>query len=228
VIVAIIIVTVLVIAGAATVAAVVAHSSKSGSTSSGSTTTTTVSYDTNITTPVISGFQGVAVPSLGIAYDVPASWVVDPTSQSEGFGKGTPSGVYGIGATSDGEDYCPGSAFRTLTFIVQPTLTDPAAAATDVANRAAQLGYSTGSARTTSTPASYTARDSLRGQTVTASGSWTPSQPGCTTTTYSVYTFAFTGPGGALLVLTIPADRGTTGEVTPDIARQILSSVRKL
>ena len=57
------------------------------------------------------------------------------------------------------------------------------------------------------------------GQYVETSGNWTPGRPGCSTTSFTVHTFAFHARSGAVLVLAILADRGTAGELTRSGAR---------
>ncbi|MGW3540722.1 hypothetical protein [Nocardia niigatensis] len=171
------------------------------------------------------GSTTVVAPTLGISYDVPAGWTIaDPaeiTAQT-----GTDGSVIGHGKATEGNDYCAGSAYRTLVFLTRTDGSDLAAAATRVAKISAEGGYSDATGGNPGAPAAVTTASGLTGQRVEATGSWQPPAPGCTTTSYSVYTFAFTGPRNALLVLAILADRGTEGELRADRAGQIIASVR--
>ncbi|WP_153409925.1 hypothetical protein [Nocardia macrotermitis] len=183
----------------------------------------TISPDTSATEPVIRGYQGVAVPAFGIGYDVPTGWVVEPAHTTWTIG-----GFTGRGQADEGARYCPGSGYRAVATLTDSGQGDPARAATAVGTTAAQTSYG-GSGGGTATPAvELTTRSGITGQYVETSGTWTPSRTGCSTTTFSVYTFAFRGASGSVLVLTILADRGTQGELTPAQAHEILTSVRDL
>lgn len=179
------------------------------------------------TTPAVPGFQGVAVPSRGIAYDVPAGWTVGTESVIRGFDDADGNRISGTGTAADGEDYC-GSATRTITFVSRSDKPDPTAAATDVGNAAATLGYDKPAPLDVTPPAAVQARGGIAGTMIATSGNWQASDPSCTSTEFTVYTFAFPGPQNPILVLTIAADRGVADEVTPDLAKQIFGSVRPL
>ncbi|RDI50592.1 hypothetical protein [Nocardia mexicana] len=179
------------------------------------------------TTAVIPGFQGVAVPARGIAYDVPAGWKVDTETMIRGFEDDKGNRISGTGSTVDGEDYCA-SSNRTTSFVSRSDVPDPAAAATDVGKKAAEYGFNSPTDATTAAPTPLTTGTGIAGQLTETSGTWKPEDSACTTSKFTVYTFAFPGPQNPMLVLTIAADRGVPGEVTPDLARQIYSSVRKL
>ncbi len=169
-------------------------------------------------TPVVPGFRTVAALNYGIAYDVPATWTVAATSTYR---------IAGTATASDGESYCPGSAYRTVSFVSPSPSTDLAEAARAIGMSAARSGYSSSTDATPTPPRSLTAKG-MTGKAIQVSGTWRPSKPGCTTTTYTVHTFAFTAPSGSTLVLGIVADTGTADELTPSTAQQILGSVRPL
>lgn len=168
--------------------------------------------------PVVPGYRTVAALNYGVAYDVPATWTVAATTTYR---------IAGTATASDGENYCPGSAYRTVTFISPSPTADLAEAARTMGLSAAKSGYSNSTDATATPPTSLTAKG-MNGKAVQVTGTWRPSRPGCTTTTYAVHTFAFTAPSGSTLVLGIVADTGTTGELTPSVAQQILGSVRPL
>ncbi|MEU1208813.1 hypothetical protein [Nocardia sp. NPDC005825] len=171
------------------------------------------------------GAGTVVVPAYGVSYDVPNGWTVgDPSATVPQTGiDGT---FTGHGKATEGGGYCPGSAYRSLAYVTRADGSDPAAAALKVAKISAQGGYMDKSGGAASAPTAVTTKSGIAGQQVETSGSWKPDPAGCTTTTYSIYTFAFTGPKNALLVLAILADRGTTGELAADQAKQIIASVR--
>ncbi len=197
-------------------------SSNNASSAVSSATSATVDPNSTSTPAVIPGYQGVAVPTFNVAYDVPTGWAVESAATTWLIG-----GFTGRGQADDGAHYCPGSGYRTVSTITDSGLPDLATAATSVGSTAAQTSYSDPAG--TATPAvPVTTLGGIVGQMVETDGKWTPNQPGCSTTSYSIYTFAFAGPTGSALVLTLLADRGTPGELTPDLANQIITSIRTL
>ncbi|MBF6235829.1 hypothetical protein [Nocardia otitidiscaviarum] len=177
------------------------------------------------TVAVLPGYQGVEVASRGVAYDVPAEWTVDKPGIIRGF-EGDSGRMSGTGTTVDGKDYCESST-RTVTFVHRSSQSDPAVAAVEVARRVAELGFDGPEwGRRTSPAAPVTTLSGITGQMSETSGTWTPKSAECASTRFSVYTFAFPGPEHPMLVLTIAADREVDGEVTPELAREIFSSVR--
>ncbi|MFF3569541.1 hypothetical protein ACFYXQ_17365 [Nocardia jiangxiensis] len=188
-----------------------------------SRTGATLGPDATTTDAMVQGYQGVAVPAFGIGYDVPTGWIIEPASTTWTIG-----GFTGHGQADEGAHYCPGSGFRAVATLTDSGQGDPAQAATAVGTTAAQTSYG-GSGGGAAAPAvELTTRSGITGQYVETSGAWTPSRSGCSTTTFSVYTFAFRAPSGSVLVLAVLADRGTAGELTPAQAREILTSVREL
>ncbi|MEC3953864.1 hypothetical protein VMT65_12570 [Nocardia sp. CDC153] len=171
------------------------------------------------------GSRTVVAPVLGISYDVPAGWTISAPTQTSAQ-SGADGALIGYARSSEGNDYCPGSAFRSLAFVAQVSDTDLAAAATKTAKIAIEGGYDDPTGGKPGAPTAVTTASGITGQQVEASGPWKPSQPGCTTNGYSVYTFAFAGPRHATLVMTILADRGTTGELPADQAKQMIASLR--
>ncbi|QLY32290.1 hypothetical protein H0264_08520 [Nocardia huaxiensis] len=197
-----------------------------------STTTTATSVKTTVpstkstTAAATPGFKGVVVPSMGIAYDVPTGWTVAAASETESS-TGTSGTLVGFGRAYEGYNYCPGSTYRAIGFVVKSDVADLAAAATKVAKIASESGFSEKNAQPKS-PSDVTTTSGIAGKMVEGAGPWKPSKEGCTANAYAVYTFAFKGPQGATLVLAIEADRNATGETTPDQAMQIIQSVRKI
>ncbi|MEU6581484.1 hypothetical protein [Nocardia sp. NPDC046763] len=222
---------VIVLAGGGIAAyALTRDSSDSGTTAAPATTDAASSGGPSGTGPSRSGAPKpgsttVVAPALGISYDVPAGWTIaEPTDIT--VQTGTDGSVIGHAKSTEGNDYCAGSAYRTLAFVAHVDGSDPAAAAVKVARISAEGGYSDATGGSQGAPVAVTTTSGVTGQQVETSGSWQPSAPGCTTTSYSIYTFAFSGPNKALLVLAILADRGTQGELAADRAAQMVASLR--
>lgn len=172
-----------------------------------------------------SGLKTVTAPTMGIAYDVPAGFTVSPVATTSAL-TGNDGMVIGYGRATEGDGYCPGSAYRTLIFVAPSMLTDPAAAATNVTKIGVEGGYSDPTGGKPGAPTAVTTASGITGQQVEASGAWKPTISGCTTSSYSIYTFAFTGPQKTTLALSILADRGTQGELPADQAKAIIASLR--
>ncbi|WP_194817168.1 hypothetical protein [Nocardia sp. XZ_19_385] len=200
------------------IAAVALGGSDSSSNQVAATTTVTQTTPAVVAQP---GFKTIEVPALGIAYEVPSGW-------SAGAGPSSHGGLTAYGQAGEGAKYCPGSAYRTLSFVVRSELSDLTAAAQRVAEIAAETGYSNSNSgdRNYTQPNSRTTRAGLAARFVLGTGPWQPSAPGCTTDGYAVYSLAFEGPKGETLVLAIESDRNTTGQMTLDEVGIILDSVR--
>jgi hypothetical protein len=166
------------------------------------------------------GFQTVQVPSDGIAYDVPTNWTVKPTGDPVAF-----LGMVGAGEALEGAQYCAGFIFRSMAFVATDTRY-PAAAAEDIAKQNAGDSYNDAAASVTPAVARSTT-GGINGQLSQVSGRY--SQPGCGTSGYSIWTFAFDAPEdpNRTLALTIMADRGITGELEDTDATTIIDSVRR-
>ncbi|MEV0684811.1 hypothetical protein AB0I35_13200 [Nocardia sp. NPDC050378] len=189
------------------------------------TTTQTVPPTGTSTAPVTPGWKGVLLAAERIAYDVPPSWQI--ASESDSVVILGLSGMFaGTGKASEGENYCPGSAYRGLAGIAVSTENTLPEAATTAARIAAEGGYSDSTGGKITAPTTLTTQSGLTGQFVESSGSWTPARPGCTTTAYSVYTFAFEKAAGLPMVMAILVDRGTTGELSADDAKKMIASIR--
>lgn len=212
------VVVVLAIVGAVVFAANRGSSSDQASSASSTRSSAPRTSGVKAPAPVVPGFRTVAALSYGVAYDVPDTWTVAATSTYR---------IAGTATASDGDSYCPGSAYRTVSFVSPSPTTDLAEAARSIGMSAAKSGYSSSTDATPSPPKALTAKG-MTGKAIQVTGTWRPSKPGCTTTTYTVHAFAFTGPSGSTLVLGIVADTGTTNELTPSTAQQILGSVRPL
>ncbi|WP_157514124.1 hypothetical protein [Nocardia concava] len=172
-----------------------------------------------------SGSRTVVAPSLGISYDVPSGWTIASPAETSAQA-GADGSVLGYGKSSEGTNYCPGSAYRSLAYVAQVDGTDLGAAATKMAKISIEGGYDDPTGGKPGAPTPVTTKSGIKGQQVEASGSWKPTVSGCTTNAYSVYTFAFQGPHNATLAMAILVDRGTTGELAADQAKQMIASLR--
>ncbi|MFE3193172.1 hypothetical protein ACFXHA_29495 [Nocardia sp. NPDC059240] len=173
-----------------------------------------------------AGATTVVAPSLGISYDVPSGWTIAAPTETS-MQTGTDGTLFGYAKSSEGQDYCPGSAYRALAFVAQVDgVTDLGAAATKATKISVESGYDDPKGGSPGTPTAVTTKSGIAGQQVEASGPWKPTLSGCTANAYSVYTFAFTGPRNATLAIVVEADRGTTGELAADQAKALIASVR--
>ncbi|MGM7646370.1 hypothetical protein ACSVDM_15840 [Nocardia sp. JW2] len=91
-------------------------------------------------TPLIEGYQVVAAPDRGAAYDVPPGWKVATETTIGGVGEPPGDTVIGKGYATDGRDYCPGST-RTMSLLTGSKQTDHAAAGAELGTKAARLAY---------------------------------------------------------------------------------------
>jgi hypothetical protein len=174
--------------------------------------------------PLIPGYQVVLIPARGAAYDAPADWKTDPAGATTW---GSASGTLDVaGLARDGANYCP-NGVRTSAFLTTSAQADPAAAATDVGERMAKIGWPT-TTGTTSGPAEQltTLDGQVHGTFVETTGTASAPGPNCAKT-FSIYTFAFPSENGNF-VMTIAADTGVTKSIEKATAQQILTSIRPL
>ncbi|MET9211141.1 MULTISPECIES: hypothetical protein [unclassified Nocardia] len=229
VIIAVVVVAVLIVAVGIVAVVLGTRSSDDTTTASSSSVTSapvpTGSLSGTTTAPVTPGAKGVLIPTYRVAYDVPSTWAVAPSYDTMSFSTANGS-IDGRGQSTEGEKYCPGSAYRAMAAVTATTESDPAAAAKTVAKIAAAGGYSDPSGGKLTTPTSLTTQSGVAGQFVESTGPWKPQLSGCTANAYSVYTFAFRNAAGTLLVLTILVDRNTSGEMSADEAKKLITSLR--
>ncbi|MGS2808098.1 hypothetical protein [Nocardia sp. MW-W600-9] len=177
-------------------------------------------------TPLISGYQVVASPDRGAAYDVPPSWKVATETTIGGVGEPPGDTVIGKGYASDGRDYCPGST-RTMSLLTGSKQADHAAAGAELGTKAAPLAY-TGA---TGTPGPAQPLKSIDGKTngmfTETTGTVPNPKPGCATT-FSIYTYAFEGSKDGSFVMVMIADTGVPDAIDAATAKRIFSSVRAL
>ncbi|WP_067718545.1 hypothetical protein [Nocardia yamanashiensis] len=173
--------------------------------------------------PRIPGYQVVVPTGVQAAWDVPSDWTIDQTA--DGWGSGADR-ISVAGLAQEGVNYCP-NFVRSNMFLSTSTLSDPAAAATDIGKRMAKLGWETLTTLNSGAPESFSSSDdTLHGTFVETSGAFTPPDPSCAKT-YSIYTFAVSGGTGSL-VLTIAADTGVDRAVDRDFGRRLLATFRLL
>ncbi|MEV0683804.1 hypothetical protein AB0I35_08055 [Nocardia sp. NPDC050378] len=177
-------------------------------------------------TPLIEGYQVVAAPDRGAAYDVPPGWKVATETTIGGVGEPPGDTVIGKGYATDGRDYCPGST-RTMSLLTGSKQTDHAAAGTELGTKAARLAY--GGATGTPRPAEpLTSIDGTTTGMFTETTGTVPSpKPGCAPT-FSIYTYAFKGTKDGSFVMVMIADTGVPDAIDPATAKRIFSSIRAL
>ncbi|WP_282784926.1 hypothetical protein [Nocardia sp. CC201C] len=177
------------------------------------------------TTPaaVIPGYQVVALPENGAAYDVPADWEIDRSTVEIGYGA---DALPVAGVAQEGAGYCP-DYVRTNMFLTQSDESDPVRAISDVTTRVIGFAYTTSTDSTPGPAESFRTSDGkLQGVFVETTGNAPAPSPGCAST-YAIYTFGFPGDSGAF-VLTIIADTGVDKAVNTDFAKQLLATLRPI
>ncbi|MFF2086649.1 hypothetical protein ACFVVM_22995 [Nocardia sp. NPDC058176] len=176
--------------------------------------------------PVIEGYQVVASPDRGAAYDVPPSWKVASEGTIGGFGEPPGDSVIGKGYATDGRDYCPGST-RTVSLLTGSKLSDHAEAGAELGTKTAPLAYS-GSTGTPKPAESLRSMDGkISGMFTETTGTVPDPEPGCAST-YSVYTYAFKGAKDGSFVMVMVADTGVPDAIDAATAKRIFSSIRAL
>ncbi|WP_460699654.1 hypothetical protein [Nocardia thraciensis] len=175
--------------------------------------------------PLVPGFQVVAIPERGAAYDAPPEWKIDPRGTAV-WGH-PPEAVEIAGLSQDGKDYCQPRYTRTNTFLTMSPQAEPAAAAADVGTRMAKVGWPSTTGATPGPAENLTSLDGqLQGAFVETTGNAPPPVPGCAAT-FSVFTFAFPSENGNF-VMTIAADTGVPQAVDKATAKRVLASIRPL
>ncbi|MFE3546891.1 hypothetical protein ACFXK0_28340 [Nocardia sp. NPDC059177] len=176
--------------------------------------------------PLIEGYQVVASPDRGAAYDVPPSWKVATESTIGGFGEPPGESVIGKGYASDGRDYCPGST-RTVSLLTGSDLSDHAAAGAELGRKTAPLAYN-GSTGTPGPAEPLTSMDGrTQGMFTETTGTVPNPKAGCAST-YSIYTYAFKGSRDGSFVMVMVADTGVPDAIDAATAKRIFSSIRAL
>ncbi|MEV6063729.1 hypothetical protein ACIGO9_35510 [Nocardia asteroides] len=176
--------------------------------------------------PLIEGYQVVASPDRGAAYDVPPSWKVATETTIGGVGEPPGDTVIGKGYASEGRDYCPGST-RTMSFLTGSKQADHGAAGAELGTKAAPLAYS----GATGKPGPAQPLTSIDGKTdgmfTETTGTVANPKPGCGPT-FSIYTYAFKGTKDGSFVMVMIADTGVPDAVDAAAAKRIFSSIRAL
>ncbi|MFD4442476.1 hypothetical protein ACFWPK_22160 [Nocardia sp. NPDC058519] len=198
----------------------------SSSKSEPSTTTPAPTGAASNRKPLIEGYQVVASPDRGAAYDVPAGWKVATETTIGGVGEPPGDSVIGKGYASDGRDYCPNST-RTMSLLTGSKNADNAAAGAELGTKAAPLAYQ----GSKGTPGPAQPLKSIDGRTegmfTETTGTVPAPKPGCAAT-YSVYTYAFKGAKDGSFVMVMIADTGVPGAIDAAAAKRIFSTIRSL
>ncbi|NNH73345.1 hypothetical protein HLB23_26405 [Nocardia uniformis] len=168
--------------------------------------------------PTIPGYQVVVPTDVEAAWDIPQDWTIDQTTSEFSAGGET---VPVAGLATEGVNYCSGMV-RTNMFLSVSQQADPTAAAKDIGEKVARIGWSVGSGVQSGAAEPLTNSDqTLHGVFLETTGTFTAADPACAKS-LSVYTFAVAG-GSSTLVLTIAADTGVDRAVDPTFAKRLLA-----
>lgn len=176
--------------------------------------------------PLIEGYQVVASPDRGAAYDVPPSWKVATESTIGGVGEPPGDTVIGKGYASEGRDYCPGST-RTMSFLTGSKQADHGAAGAELGTKAAPLAYSGATGKAGPAQPLKSIDGKTDGMFTETTGTVANPKPGCGPT-FSIYTYAFKGTKDGSFVMVMIADTGVPDAVDATTAKRIFSSIRAL
>lgn len=182
--------------------------------------------------PVISGWQTVASPDRGAAYDVPAGWKVSSQDTIGGFETKTGDRVVGKGYASFASDFCTRYSSKAASALTGSKEADPAAGARDVATRWAKVAFTDDNTGVTpplqtGAPQVVTTLAGKAGSLVEVTASLTKEKD-CAAPAASVYAFAMPSADKGTFVLVVYAAHGVPDELSAAVVRQIVSSVRAL
>ncbi|MGZ6772882.1 MAG: hypothetical protein ACXVGA_10180, partial [Mycobacteriaceae bacterium] len=209
-------------------AAAVTWAPSSAAPSSSAAPTTTTSAVASL--PVVSGWQTVASPDRGAAYDVPAGWKAFSQGTIGGFETKTGDRVVGKGYASFASDFCTQYSSKAASALTGSKEADPAAGARDVATRWAKVAFTDDNTGVTpplqtGAPQVVTTLTGKAGSLVEVTAPLTKEKD-CAAPAGSVYAFAMPSTDKGTFVLVVYAARGVPDELSAAVVRQIASSVR--
>ncbi|MGZ6801007.1 MAG: Hsp70 family protein, partial [Mycobacteriaceae bacterium] len=209
-------------------AAAVTRAPSSAAPSSSAPPTTTTSAVASL--PVVSGWQTVASPDRGAAYDVPAGWKAFSQGTIGGFETKTGDRVVGKGYASFASDFCTQYSSKGASALTGSKEADPAAGARDVATRWAKVAFTDDNTGVTpplqtGAPQVVTTLTGKAGSLVEVTAPLTKEKD-CAAPAGSVYAFAMPSTDKGTFVLVVYAARGVPDELSAAVVRQIASSVR--
>ena len=182
--------------------------------------------------PVVAGWQTVAVPNRGAAYDVPPNWKVSSQTTIGGYETKSGPPLVGRGLANFGDGFCDKYQSKALSVMTNSDQSDPAVGARELATKWATAAFS--SDRTGAVPPlqigppqPLPAMAGKSGMLVEVTAPLEKPQ-GCSTPSASMYSFALPSSGGGTVGLMIYVGHGVPDEVSAAVVRQIASSVRPL
>ncbi|MBA8823469.1 hypothetical protein FHX42_000798 [Saccharopolyspora lacisalsi] len=228
----------------ATVMIVGGDDTKNQASTTASATTTTTSTTTTSPSPsstasshntpaVVPGWQGVALPEAGIAYDIPPGWETR-LDRFSGYKNKNGDSVSMTNFSSYKRDFCPSAdlSYRARVGVTTTEEKDPVRAAEKTLQKWAMLGWSTedgtppGIAKNPITPVSV--EGNSNGQPQLLSATITPAAPGpCGTESVFISILALPSNAEAALLIGI-ADQGVPEAVPPQTINRSLTSLRWL
>ncbi|MDQ2722305.1 MAG: Hsp70 family protein [Actinomycetota bacterium] len=182
--------------------------------------------------PVVAGWQTVAVPNRGAAYDVPPGWKVSSQTTIGGYETKSSPPLVGKGLANFGDGFCDKYQSKALSVMTNSDQSDPAVGARELATKWATAAFS--SDRTGAVPPlqigppqPLPAMAGKSGMLVEVTAPLEKPQD-CSTPSASMYSFALPSSGGGTVGLMIYVGHGVPDAVTAGVVRQIASSVRPL
>lgn len=180
----------------------------------------------------MAGWQTVAVPNRGAAYDVPPGWKVSSQNTIGGYETKSGPPLVGRGLANFGDGFCDKYQSKALSVMTNSDQSDPAVGARELATKWATAAFS--SDRTGAVPPlqigppqPLPAMAGKSGMLVEVTAPLEKPQ-GCSTPSASMYSFALPSSGGGTVGLMIYVGHGVPDEVSAAVVRQIASSVRPL
>ena len=182
--------------------------------------------------PVVTGWQTVAVPSRGAAYDVPPEWRVASQDTIGGFEPKSGAPVVGKGYATFGDKFCDKYDAKAVTAVTNSTDPDPAAGALELATKWATVAFSNDATGTVpplqiGLPQAVQTTSGATGTLVQVSAPVDKKQA-CSVPAASMYALTLPSSASGSVALMIYVARGVPDEVSAPVIQQIVGSVRPL
>ncbi|MEO9222929.1 MAG: hypothetical protein ABI251_14370, partial [Mycobacteriaceae bacterium] len=182
--------------------------------------------------PVVTGWQTVAVPSRGAAYDVPPGWRVASQDTIGGFEPKSGVPVVGKGYATFGEKFCDKYDSKAVTVMTNSKQTDLAAGALELATKWATVAFSNDATGTVpplqiGLPQPVPTASGATGSLVQVSAPVDKKQ-GCSVPAASMYALTVPSSASGSIALMVYVARDVPDEVSAAVIQQIVRSVRPL
>ncbi len=182
--------------------------------------------------PVVTGWQTVAVPSRGAAYDVPPGWRVASQDTIGGFEPKSGAPVVGKGYATFGEKFCDKYDAKAVTAMTNSKQADPAAGALELATKWATVAFSNDATGTVpplqiGLPQAVQTTSGATGTLVQVSAPVDKKQA-CSVPAASMYALTLPGSASGSVALMVYVARDVPDEVSAAVIQQIVRSVRPL